>query len=99
MECESHCFLWYPLCLLTTCPDQPSGTNRPPGQSPSPSPAMWSSGAKPASLDLGSQAENPGGLHLYSKAPGSCQARCMTLSQGERGTSEAIRPRSEPTTS
>lgn len=36
MECESHCFLWYPLCLLTTCPDQPSGTNRPPGQSPSP---------------------------------------------------------------
>lgn len=26
MECESHCFLWYPLCLLTTGPGQPSGT-------------------------------------------------------------------------
>lgn len=58
-----------------------SHLGRPPGQGPSPSPAVWSSRAKPASLDLGFQAENPGGLHLYSKTPGSRQARCMTLSQ------------------
>lgn len=25
MECECHCLLWYPLGLLTTGPDRPSG--------------------------------------------------------------------------
>lgn len=51
MECKSHCFLWYPLCLLTTCPDQPSGTNR----TPRPKPITFTS-----NVVFGGQACKPG---------------------------------------
>ena len=93
MECECHCLLWYPLGLLTTGPDQPLG---PP---PWPRPIAFTS-----NVVFGGQAckpgprvpsREPGRIHLSSNTPGSYQAWCMTLSQGDRRTSEGIWPRSE----
>ena len=58
MECESHCFLWYPLCLLTTGPGQPSGTT------PRPRPITFTS-----SVVFEGQACKPG-PRVPSREPG-----------------------------